>query len=278
MKRYHTSFPSWARGFDSPHPLIYFMKKTIFFILIFIFIIKVFPAYSHTVYPLDDFCSISEGAVSFQKKDILPLSAFFGISALLFWQDEAIWKGVKKVDGPEVDSVLRFSKYFGDGLYILAASGFSMIAGETFLSRRFTFLGLYMIEGVIISGIYVTAVKFLTGRSRPGKERGPYSFRPFRLEEANKSFYSGHTTEAFTFASVISHFFKNVYVSSLVYTIAGLTAVERVHSNKHWASDVFVGGFIGILIGRQIIKLNKDYHQLDIKEEGFSISFKLKEF
>ncbi len=256
------------------------MKKISLFVIIFFICLKISPIYALTLYPVDDFCSISKSSVSFQRKDILPATVFVGITALLFWQDDNIKDDAKQIKSPGVDNVLKFTKYFGDGRLILGASGLAILTGEAFLGRRYTFLGAYMLEGFVISGIFVTGVKFIVGRARPYTDKGPYSFKPFYFttSTSHRSFYSGHTTEAFTLASVISHFFKNIYVSVLFYTIASLTAVERVYHDKHWPSDVFIGGVTGFLIGRQIVRLNKDYHQLKIDKETIRISFKLREF
>ncbi len=256
------------------------MKKIILFLFLFLFIFNILPLYSLTIYPVDDFCSIAKSSVNFQKNDILPVTAFLGVSALLFWQDDNFKKNIKQIKSPGMDTVLKYLKYFGEGWYIMGASGLIILAGETFLNRRYTFLGIYMLEGLVISGIFVTGVKYISGRARPYTDKGPYFFKPFnfKISPAYRSFYSGHTTEAFTLASVFSHFFKNIYVSIFVYTVASLTGIERIYNNKHWPSDVFVGGVVGILIGRQIVGLNKNYHQLDVDKETIKFSFKLKEF
>lgn len=256
------------------------MINKVLFAFVFFLIFNIFPAYSLTIYPVDDFYSIAKSSVSFQKKDILPVTAFVGVAALLFWQDKNITENIQEMKNSSLDTTLKISKYFGDGWSILGAAGLSILAGETFLDRRYTFLGIYILEGFAISGLFVTGVKFMVGRARPYADKGPYFFKPFYFTSSpsHKSFYSGHTTEAFTLASVISHFFKNIYVSAFAYTIASVTAVERIYNDKHWSSDVLAGGVTGFLIGRQIVRLNKDYHHLDVDKENIKISFVLRGF
>ncbi len=248
-------------------------------ILLLILLIILFynNVFSHTIYPAKDFNEILKSSVRYEKKDILPLTAFLGISTLLFLTDYSLKKNVQKLKNSEMDTVLEYSKYFGDGLFILGLASLNIIVGET-LNKKYTLLGIYMLEGFVISGLFVTGIKFIVGRERPYVDNDPNFYKPFNLETSYKSFYSGHTTEAFTLASVISHFFKNVYVSTIVYTIASLTAIERVYNNKHWPSDVFIGCVTGILIGRKIVQINKNSDEFKVDEENVRISFKIKEF
>lgn len=49
----------------------------------------------------------------------------------------------------------------------------------------------------------------------------------------------------------------------VMYSLAGIVAITRLIEHEHWASDVFVGGIIGYLCGRQVVahekKLFPDY-------------------
>ncbi|MBU1076437.1 MAG: phosphatase PAP2 family protein [Spirochaetes bacterium] len=213
-----------------------------------------------------------------KKKNILPLTAFLGIGTALFVWDSDILKGVQEHRSPGIDNVLGYSKYFGEGWFILGLGGLNILSGELFFNRRYTLLGIYIIEGFVISGLFVSTVKFIIGRERPYVNNDPYHFKPFNFKTANKSFYSGHTTEAFTLASIIAHFFKNRWVSAMVYSIASLTAIERVYNDKHWPSDVFIGGVAGVLIGKKIIEFNSNFDELSVDEDSIRISFITTQF
>jgi hypothetical protein len=64
------------------------------------------------------------------------------------------------------------------------------------------------------------------------------------------SFPSGHTSEAFTSATVL---FRetidfNPYIAYSGYVFATATGVLRITNNKHWISDVLAGAGIGMLV------------------------------
>lgn len=167
----------------------------------------------------------------------------------------------------KIDDLLYYSQKMGEGEYIIGASGAFLLIGGISRNYRILRLGIYTLEGFLISGVIVTTTKFIIGRARPYMNKGTFYFKPFNLSTGYKSFYSGHTTVAFTFASIISLFTKELYLSIILYTGAGLTGIARIYYNKHWSSDVFVGVITGILIGKYIVESNESNIELDSKEE-----------
>jgi hypothetical protein len=65
----------------------------------------------------------------------------------------------------------------------------------------------------------------------------------------NYSFPSGHTTLAFTGATILNEEYgeKNLAYSIGGYTLATTTAAFRMLNNKHWLADVMFGAGIGIV-------------------------------
>ncbi len=251
------------------------MKK---FIIIILLIFISFQAKSQTIYPLNDFKEIIISPFKISKISIIPVSLFISASAIVYLNDNSIKKNIQKLKDPNLDKVLRFSKNFGNGWVILPVGFSGIFLGETVLNRKFTILGIYIIEGFLFSGIIGSSIQIIFGRARPYVNKGPYFYKPFRHKVAYNSFYSGHTTESFAFASIISHYFQNIIISSCMYSIAFLTAIERVYNNKHWPLDVIVGGTAGFLIGRKIVGLNVNYIGFSANKEDLRISFKIKEF
>jgi len=74
--------------------------------------------------------------------------------------------------------------------------------------------------------------------------------------EDDRSFYSGHTSGAFTAAGLMC-MQKSYCTESLI--LAGLTGYLRIAAKKHWASDVFVGMGVGFLGGKYIPSLIINY-------------------
>ena len=67
---------------------------------------------------------------------------------------------------------------------------------------------------------------------------------------ANNSFPSGHTSFAFTNATVLFYEFQDSspLLAYSGYAFSTTTATFRVLNNKHWISDVLVGAGIGIIV------------------------------
>ncbi|CAM1362449.1 phosphatase PAP2 family protein [Tenacibaculum xiamenense] len=63
------------------------------------------------------------------------------------------------------------------------------------------------------------------------------------------SFPSGHTITAFTIFTILSLYFTKCKSQYLWFSLAIIAALSRVYLSQHFLIDVFVGSFIGILIG-----------------------------
>lgn len=81
---------------------------------------------------------------------------------------------------------------------------------------------------------------------------GKHSFKNLRPDSsAYTSFPSGHTTFAFTNATLLFHEYKhqNIAYALSGYLFAMGTGFLRIANNRHWISDVVAGAGIGILSG-----------------------------
>ena len=80
-----------------------------------------------------------------------------------------------------------------------------------------------------------------------------HKYRPGDSTHAN-SFPSGHTTTAFTTATVLFEEFKdsNAFLAYSGYLFAAATGGLRMANNMHYLSDVLVGAGIGILATRLV--------------------------
>ncbi len=58
-------------------------------------------------------------------------------------------------------------------------------------------------------------------------------------------------------ASVVaSEYYDYELVGPIAYGLATATSLSRLNNNKHWASDVFIGGALGYFIGKMVVSYN----------------------
>jgi membrane-associated phospholipid phosphatase len=59
--------------------------------------------------------------------------------------------------------------------------------------------------------------------------------------------------------------------------MASLVAFERVYSDKHWTSDVFLGAAIGYFVAKDIVKKDNKNNSLSIYplNNGIMIAFRI---
>jgi len=97
-------------------------------------------------------------------------------------------------------------------------------------------------------------LKMAVGRSRPSANQGADDFHPFN---GGQSFPSGHTTQAFALASVISEHADEPWVAGVSYGLAGLVGLARVEQKAHFMSDVVMGALIGTGVGKSVVHFNQ---------------------
>jgi len=155
------------------------------------------------------------------------------------------------------------------GFRVLAVPG-SLLAGVGLYTlgradgqRRLQALGLHSVESILIASILGGGIKLAAGRARPYVDiDNPTDFQLFRglTNDSYRSFPSGHTINAFAFASTVTRETQfwwphSVwYVGTVMYSGATLMGLSRIYNNQHWASDVMGGAAIGTLIGLKVVK------------------------
>jgi len=163
----------------------------------------------------------------------------------------------------------RFLRRAATGLRVLASPG-SLLAGAGLYGigradgqRRLQALGLHSVESMLIADVIGGTIKLVAGRARPYVNiENPADFQLFRgfSGHAYQSFPSGHTINAFAFASTVTRETQfwwphsAWYVGTVMYGGAALMGASRIYNNQHWASDVISGAAIGTLVGIKVVK------------------------
>jgi hypothetical protein len=113
-------------------------------------------------------------------------------------------------------------------------------------------------QSYITSLAWSSMFKALSGRQRPNHPSvSPKLNGPFYTN--NSSFPSQHATLAFAAARVYAMEYKYIPIVPIVsYGIATLISVSRLTENKHWATDLIGGAFLGWACGTQVVN---NYHR-----------------
>jgi membrane-associated phospholipid phosphatase len=114
-------------------------------------------------------------------------------------------------------------------------------------------------EALLNSAIVYAVTNVVTGRQRPLVGNGHGQF--FQDHSISSSFPSGHATFTWAAASTIAHEYPNPAMKFLWYGIATTVSVTRVTGQKHFPSDVLVGGTLGYLIALKIFHRHSKFQQ-----------------
>jgi membrane-associated phospholipid phosphatase len=179
------------------------------------------------------------------KKYLIPFAIITGAliatdrktgSALPNTSDQALWSG-------------RFSQ-------LGAAYSLAGISGATFLAGQFTGnghareTGWLALEALGHTQVAVFVIKEASNRARPldGDQNGGFW-------KGGNSFPSGHAASAFAVATVFAYEYReHIAVPIVSYSLASAIAVSRIGARRHWLSDIFAGGSMGFMIGRNVYR------------------------
>ena len=140
---------------------------------------------------------------------------------------------------------------FSDWRFLVPAFTVGLLAGEIAGDRKLKGTVLKAGAAIALATGVTSSLKYTLGRIRPDAAGGHLEFRPF---SGAASFPSGHTTAAFAVATTIADATSDSWSDYLLYTAATLTAVARVNDDRHWLTDVMVGGLIGHYSARYITR------------------------
>jgi membrane-associated phospholipid phosphatase len=209
---------------------------------------------------LTDSKAILTSPTRFERPEWIKASLIFAGGLTLYLFDENIKDWTREHKDSRTEDISILAEHFGDGKYLLAGLGGLFLYGENFDNYQATRTALLGLESFVISGLFTQVVKFTFHRHRP-KSGDPYDTWDGPSTSSNHlSFSSGHSAVAWSVATVVATEYKDTpYVTPISYTIAALASLSRVHDDKHWASDVFIGAALGYFTSKAVIS----YHQND---------------
>ena len=153
--------------------------------------------------------------------------------------------------GSTSNSMARIGNSLGEWRIVVPALSAGYLAGEVTGSRDLKRVMLHAGAAAALATGISSSLKYTLGRSRPPVAGDPVQFRPF---SGSNSFPSGHTAVAFAIATSIADETDDGWSDIALYGAATLTAMSRINDDRHWTSDVLIGGLIGHLSARWVSK------------------------
>ena len=201
-------------------------------------------------YPRSAIVAVKE-PLQWKKTDWLKAGGVILISGALYLADEEIRDFIQNNQSEELHAAADVARQFGEISYLLPASGLTALAGYAFHDPKTADTGFLALKAILIAGATTRSLQLLTQRQRPFKEQGSELWNGSGIKWGRDSFPSGHSTVAWTLASVLSYQYSDQsWLPPVVYSLAALTSLSRVYEDKHWSSDVFAGAVVGMLAAR----------------------------
>lgn len=185
-----------------------------------------------------------------KNQDQLFLLTSLSLGMIVFTQDQQIMDLVQSTKSQKLQKVVDVGNLMGStGIFPLVAGAY--FVGVVMKDNKLKQVGLFAVSTGLATQLVTEIFKKSFLRVRPNKAENPYQFG----EEGNYSFFSGHTSAAFSLATVIAETYKDQpLVPYLAYGVATLTAYARMHDKKHWATDVLSGAVAGHLITKIMMR------------------------
>ncbi len=152
------------------------------------------------------------------------------------------------LDGGDKDPLVSGSAFgeighsFGNPVVVVAAATSLLAAGRIAEGPRFRSMSYDVFVATSVNFLYTEAIKLAIDRTRPDFSN-------------NKSFPSGHTSNAFSWATVINHHYGGT-AGAYAYAVATLIGGSRLDRGSHFFSDVVAGAALGFVVGRSITRQN----------------------
>ncbi|HEX9637074.1 MAG TPA: phosphatase PAP2 family protein [Acidobacteriota bacterium] len=173
----------------------------------------------------------------FTKRNLMPLIVGASITAGASTLDSTLRKSPE--NGHHFAAFGGLGHKLGNPAYLAAIFSSTFVAGRLSHDSRFRAMSYDLMQGYVITTALTAGLKHAIGRERPN-------------HEDSLSFPSGHASTAFTYATVLSHYY-GLDAAIPAYAMAGFIGFSRVEKNAHNLSDVVAGMALGYIVGRTVV-------------------------
>ncbi len=187
----------------------------------------------------------------------------FGVGAILYANDQEILDAFQRAQGNDFyDAVLYLGRQWepvgnmgNTSAYYAGTAAVGWIAREPWPAvEPLAVIPTQILESHLTTGGIRNVAEILVGRKRPFEGEGPYAFDPGE----GTSFPSGHASVAFELAGILSHhgFRTRLGRPIWVFTHFAATsiALQRIDSESHWPSDVWISAAMGAITSRTVVR------------------------
>jgi len=152
--------------------------------------------------------------------------------------------------------------YAGSGYVVGGATATFYLVGRFTDNARARETGLLAAQAMLDTAIVGGAIKVITQRARPDA-----GFTRSEFFTSGTSFPSGHSLNIWSFASVLAHEYPDHrWVQITAYSTAMAVSAARVAAQRHYLSDVLVGGALGYAIGRYVYRTHQRLDRAGVTE------------
>ncbi len=205
----------------------------------------------------DDFAYVASSPSRLDGKNAAITLGVIGAGAAVYTQDGKIREFFRRRRGETADDISSVAEKLGNGVYDVGFLAVYGSGGFLMGNEKMQEAALHAFEAFVTANTLGVALKATAGRSRPALDEGSDKFSPGSFDSGHTSFPSGHTISAFSIASVFAGEHDSPWVSGAAYGLASMAALQRIYSDSHWASDVFIGAALGTAIGKGIVWLHR---------------------
>lgn len=142
------------------------------------------------------------------------------------------------------NDIADVANVFGEKKIMVPALGATLGVSYLIKDEKLKRSSWNAVKAVAVTALATEGIKVTAGRARPFMDEGPNFYQPFSNDDQYKSLPSGHTSLAFAIFTP----FAETY-SRWIYVLPVSVGFARMYKNKHWFSDVVLGGSIGFISG-----------------------------
>jgi len=208
-----------------------------------------------------------------EGSDYLKLGMLGAGTFLLMQADVPIRNEVLKDQSYRKSYPIEFGNMWGEVYFIEALFGgftiYALYNGDQTAHKIAFEIAQASFYTFLVNG----TLKYIIGRARPYLEQGNQTYVPFSKysDPDHQSMPGGHSGIVLTLTTVLSRNAKPVWLKVLAYVPAALSLFGRVYLDKHWTSDVFLGGAIGYFTATWVVDQHEKTFEKDDKGSQLGI-------